>query len=151
MVRQMAYAALDRRYWEEGMTRWMCGTTALMAILIGSAGIGARATPVSRDDFQVGTTANLLSLCGATETDPLYTAARNFCHGYTVATYRAIVKEQMASRATQKLFCLPSNTTPTRDQAIADFVRWASARPETLSSSPTDGIAEYLAAQYPCP
>jgi Rap1a immunity proteins len=133
------------------VNRLMCGATALMAVLIGSVGIGAQATPVSRDDFQVGTTANLLSLCGATETDPLYTAAQNFCHGYAVATYRAIVKEQMASRAKRKLFCLPSNTVPTRDQAIADFVRWASARPATLSSSPTDGIAEYLAAQYPCP
>ncbi|MEA2726750.1 MAG: hypothetical protein QOF70_1225, partial [Acetobacteraceae bacterium] len=57
----------------------MCGATALMAVLIGSVGIGVQATPVSRDDFQVGTTANLLSLCGATETDPLYTAAQNFC------------------------------------------------------------------------
>jgi hypothetical protein len=133
------------------MTRLICGTIALVAFLIGSVGIGAQATPVNRDDFQVGTTANLLSLCGATESDPLYTAAQNFCHGYAVATYRAIVMEQMASRAKHKLFCLPSNTAPTRDQAIADFVRWASARPETLSSSPTNGIAEYLAAQYPCP
>jgi Rap1a immunity proteins len=133
------------------MTRLMFGTTALMAVLIGSAGIRAQAAPVTRDDFQVGTTANLLSLCGATESDPLYTAARNFCHGFAVATYRAIVMEQMASRAKHKLFCLPSNTAPSRDQAIADFVRWASSRPDTLSNSPTNGIAEYLAVQYPCP
>ena len=133
------------------MPRLMCGATAVMAVLIGTVSVGVQATPVNRDDFQVGTTANLLSLCGATESDPFYTAARNFCHGYAVATYRAIVMEQMASRAKHKLFCLPSNTAPTRDQAIADFVQWASARPQTLSSSPTNGIAEYLAAQYPCP
>jgi len=110
-----------------------------------------QAAPVSRDDFQVATTANLVSLCGAIESDPLYTAARNFCHGYAVATYRAILTEQMASRVRHKMFCLPSSTTPTRDQAIADFVQWASSRPKTLAGSPIDGIAEYLGARYPCP
>jgi hypothetical protein len=135
--------------WEEGVK---IGLKTVVAVLIGTViSSAAPAGPVSRDDFQVATTANLVSLCGAAETDPLYTAARNFCHGFTVATYRAVTTEQMASRAKHKLFCLPSNNAPTRDQAIADFVKWASARPKTLSDSPTESIAEYLAAQYPCP
>jgi Rap1a immunity proteins len=111
---------------------------------------GVQAAPVSRDDFQVETTGNLVALCGAAQTDPLYTAAVNFCHGFGVATYRAITMQQMAMRTKRKLFCLPTNT-PTRDQAISAFVQWASTRPATLASTPTNGIAEYLAAEYPCP
>jgi hypothetical protein len=128
------------------------GLRMLLAMIVASMLTAVtQAAPVSRDDFQANTTANLISLCAAAESDPLYTAARNFCHGYAVATYRAIVTQQMASRVKHKMFCLPSTTTPTRDQAIADFVQWASSRPKTLSSSPIDGIAEYLGAQYPCP
>ena len=121
--------------------------TTLIALAVAAP---SNAAPVSQDDFQVQTTAHLVSLCAAEPADPLYTAARNFCHGFTVATYRAIVMEQMATRAKHKMFCLPANQ-PTRDQATAAFVQWASARPKTLSSSPTDGVAEYLATQYPCP
>ena len=126
------------------------GTSTVAAVLLGSVvWSAAHAAPVSRDDFQVETTANLVSLCGATQDDPLYTAAENFCHGFAVATYRAIGMEQMASRVKHKLFCMPPQP-PTRDQAIAAFVQWAAGRPQTLASSPTDGIAEYLTTQYPC-
>jgi hypothetical protein len=110
---------------------------------------GARAATVTPDDFQVPTTAALVTLCTAPDTDPLYTAARNFCHGFAVGTYRAVATEVAASRAKHKLFCM-GDTALTRDQAIAAFVQWASGRPKTLESSPTDGITEYLAAQYPC-
>jgi Rap1a immunity proteins len=117
------------------------------ALLIAAA--GAQAAPVAKDDFQLTTTASLVSLCSASQTDPLYTAAVNFCHGFTVGTYRAIVAEEAASRSRNKLFCPPQQTM-TRDEAIAGFVQWASARPNTLQSSPTDGIVEYLSTQYPC-
>jgi hypothetical protein len=125
--------------------------TTLAAALLGLAVASPlNAAPVSQDDFQAQTTADLVSLCASDPADPLYTAARNFCHGFTVATYRAIVMQQMASRTKHKMFCLPASQ-PTRDQATAAFVTWASTRPKTLAGSPTDGIAEYLATQYPCP
>jgi hypothetical protein len=121
-----------------------------LALMIGLFAAGtAQAALVSRDDFQVTTTGNLVALCTAGETDPMYTAARNFCHGFTVGTYRAIVTEVAASRARRKMFCLPAQE-PSRDQAIGAFVQWASARPKTLETSPTDGVAEYLIAEYPC-
>jgi hypothetical protein len=112
--------------------------------------LGVRAAPVSQDDFSIATTANLVSLCGSTEADPLYTPARNFCEGFVVGTYRLIATEEAATRSRRKLFCMPANG-PTRDQAVAAFVQWASGRPTTLASSPSDGLVEYLIAQYPCP
>lgn len=124
---------------------------ALAVTLIGvTVAPGVQAAPVHRSNFNVETTKDLVSLCSASETDPLYTAAQNFCHGFAVATYRMITTEEMATRVTHKLFCLPPNP-PTRDQAIASFVQWANQRPKTLASSPSDGIVEYLVTQYPCP
>nr|WP_294525532.1 Rap1a/Tai family immunity protein [uncultured Rhodopila sp.] len=110
---------------------------------------GARAATVTTDDFTVPTTAALVTLCTAPDTDPLYTAARNFCHGFAVGTYRAVAAEEAASRSKHKMFCM-GDAAPTRDQAVAAFVQWANGRPKTLESSPTDGITEYLAATYPC-
>jgi len=120
----------------------------VVATVLVAAG-GAQAAPLSRDDFQLTTTANLVSLCSPDQTDPLYTAAQNFCHGFAVGTYRAIAAEEAASQVKHKLFCPPQQTM-TRDQAISGFVQWASARPKTLESPPTDGIVEYLSTQYPC-
>nr|WP_294502379.1 Rap1a/Tai family immunity protein [uncultured Rhodopila sp.] len=125
-------------------------STAFAVVAAGVLAMGgARAAALTPDDFQVPTTAALVSLCTAPDTDPLYTPARNFCHGFTVGTYRAVLAEQSASRSKHKLFCLDDKAV-TRDQAIAAFVQWASGRPKTLASAPTDGITEYLAAQYPC-
>ena len=127
------------------------GLSTLAALAVtATLSSAAKAAPVNYDDFQVGTTANLVALCTSQPTDPLFTAAQNFCHGFTVGTYRAIVAEEAGSMQKHKLFCIPAGTAPSRDQAIAAFVKWAAARPTTLASSPTDGIVEYLAAQYPC-
>jgi len=126
------------------------GSLALAALLAGLAAVSrGEAAPVNRDDFQVETTANLVSLCSAAATDPLYTAAQNFCHGFATATYRMITVQQAATRGKRQLFCMPT-PQPTRDQAIAAFTQWASDRPKTLASSPSDGIVEYLVTQYPC-
>ena len=110
---------------------------------------GARAAPVTQDDFQARATTNLVALCSADQTDPLYTAARNFCEGFVVGTYRLAAIEEAASTSRRKMFCLPASG-PTRDQAIADFVQWTTGRSKTLASSPTDGIVEYLSTKYPC-
>lgn len=120
--------------------------TVAIATVVSSA---AQAASVSQDDFLLATTANLVSLCTAAETDPLYTAARNFCHGFAVGTYRLMATVEAASTSKRKLFCVPESR-PTRDQAITEFVQWARGRPKTLASSPTDGIIEYFIGQYPC-
>ena len=122
------------------------GMTLALAMQVA---MGARAAPVTTDDFTVATAGNLVSLCTSDKSDPLYTPARNFCHGFAVGTYRLIAMEEAASRRKPKMFCIPENP-PTRDQAIAAFSEWASGRPKTLQGTPTDAIIEYLSVQYPC-
>jgi hypothetical protein len=126
-------------------SRITLATLAITALVASSA----KAAPLTRDNFHVETTADLVALCSAPEADPMYTAGRNFCHGFAVGTYRAIVTEQAASKAKRKMFCIPANP-PTRDQAIDSFVQWAGSRPKVLAGAPTDGIVEYLVEQYPC-
>jgi hypothetical protein len=121
---------------------------AAVAFAIVAAG-AARAAPVTKDDFLATTTGNLVNLCSAQQTDPLYTAAINFCHGYAVGTYRMLVIEEAASRSKRKAFCIPDNP-PTRDEAIAAFVAWAQSKPDALASKPSDGIMAYVMSQYPC-
>ncbi len=125
------------------------GLITIMAMAALAAAPARAAAPVSQDDFLVATTANLVSLCDAAPTDPLYTAAKNFCHGFAVGTYRVLEIEEAASRTKRKSYCAPT-PLPTREQAVSAFVQWASARPTTLARPPSDGVVEYLIATYPC-
>jgi hypothetical protein len=121
---------------------------AILALVL-SGSSPAFAALVSRDDFLVATAGNLVALCTAAPTDPLYTPARNFCHGFVVGTYRLFAIEEAATKRKAKLFCMPSKA-PSRDQTIDAFTQWAASRPNALADTPTDAFVAYLTAQYPC-
>ena len=42
---------------------------------------------LTREDFLVDSTQDLVKLCAASESEPLYQAAIGFCHGYVVGVY----------------------------------------------------------------
>ncbi len=88
-----------------------------------------------------------MELCEATPADTFYTAAINFCHGFSLGVYRVLEEENKAS--TRHMFCMPDQA-PHRTEAIAAFVKWADANPEQKSQPPADGIASYLEKTYPC-
>lgn len=117
-------------------------------ILIAGATHAARADVVE-DNFNLRTTGDLVALCSAEPSDRMMTAAANFCHGFAVGAYR-VMAELDAARRGPKLACLPA-PTPTRNDAIAQFVTWARASPERMSLPPVDGIIGFARAQYPCP
>jgi hypothetical protein len=121
------------------------GTLGL-TLALGLAMADARAA-VTDQDFLVATTGNLADLCKATTTDPVYTAAVNFCHGFTVGVYRVLEAENRAKST--HIFCAPQQM-PTRTEAIAAFVRWVDAHPDERNLRPVDGMAAYLQQQFPC-
>ena len=125
-------------------SHWLAGF-ALCAAMSPAAGNAA----VTEDTFQLRTTSDLVDLCSVAQTDPMGTAALNFCHGFALGVYRVLAEENAAKRI-GKLFCMPDQVTTTRDQAIADFVQWAKATPSVMSQTPADGITAYLANKYPC-
>jgi hypothetical protein len=121
---------------------WLAGI-AMYAAAFPAAGHAA----VTEDTFQLRTTGDLVELCSVAPSDPMGTAALNFCHGFAVGVYRVLEAENAARRG--KLFCV-TEPLPTRNQGIADFVQWVNATPEVLSQGPADGIASYLTRKYPC-
>ena len=123
---------------------WGLGALACLALSVGAA----RAA-VTEDSFLLHNTTDLVDLCSATQSDPLYTAATNFCHGFAVGAFRVLQEENRARRANQ-LFCIP-DPVPSRNQAIAGFVQWAKGDAARTTMSPQDALAAYLSDQYKCP
>ncbi len=123
--------------------RLLCLTAALCVTAYCAPG---RAT-VTQDTFMVRSTGDLIDLCTAAPTDPMGTAALNFCHGFGVGVYRVLEEYESARKG--HMFCMPE-TMPTRNEALANLVQWAKANPDQLSVPPQDGIAAFLSEQYPC-
>jgi len=112
-----------------------------------TSGLGAS---VTRDTFLLKTTGDLVTLCGASQNDPQYTAAVSFCHGFAVGTYRMLEIEEAASRAKLKGVCVGADPTVTRNSAIAGFVTWAADKSDVLAAQPSDGFTQYLLSAFPC-
>lgn len=128
----------------------MLRATLVAGIALGTVSAPAAAyAAVNQDSFQVRTTRELVELCGAPQSDPLYTAAQNFCHGFAVGVFR-VLQEQDLANPSGRMFCMP-DPTPSRAQGIAQFVQWAQADASHLALPPADGIALYLSNKYPCP
>lgn len=128
----------------------LLGAVCAAAVL---CGVTLMASPsraaLSEDNFQARTSDDLVALCSAPSTDPLYTAAQNFCHGFALGTYQVIHEIQMADPRI-RLFCLP-DPPPSRNAAITDYVAWVQAHPDRGSAAPAETIAAFLNDRYPCP
>lgn len=122
----------------------MLAGSCLLAALLAPG----RGWSVSEQEFHVQTTADLVELCASKPSDPLYTAATNFCQGFVVGAYQY---HAVAAKAENRrpLFCLP-NPQPTRSEGIAGFVKWSQAHPAVLPKPPVEGMFEFLAEAYPC-
>ena len=110
---------------------------------------GPASAALSQDSFLLRNAGDLVELCSAPQTDPLYTAAVNFCHGFAVGVYR-VLNEEEAAHKSRHLFCVPE-ATPSRSDGIAMYVQWANANPAQLSQPPADSLALFLSERFPCP
>jgi hypothetical protein len=125
--------------------------TKYLMIIAGVGGILGHAparAAVSQDSFLLKDTGALVEICSADKSDPLYTAAINFCHGFGVGVFR-VLRAVDARKSSQPLFCLP-NPMPTRNAALTAFIQWAKADSNRLTQPPEDGLAAFLSQQYPC-
>lgn len=114
---------------------------------------GARSQPSgepTEQTFAVPTTAALAQLCADTSHSNMLmtTAAQNFCHGYMMGAYQILA--QVNAARVKPLFCVP-NPSPSRNQAIADFVSWVKDNPNAANLPPSDGFYEFLVQRFRCP
>ena len=122
-------------------TTLAAGLFGLGLCLAGPAGA------VTEDQFRLHNTGDLAALCSAPTTDPLYTAAINFCYGFGAGAYSVFGAAQQAYPK-GGLFCPPKDIT--RNDAVAAFVAWAGGSPDRAALPAVDGIAEFLNQTYPC-
>jgi hypothetical protein len=106
------------------------------------------AAAVTEEDFKARTTRNLLNLCTPTAGDPLAEEAIHFCHGYLLGAYAYYVAENSGPEGKQ-LVCLPK-PEPTRNEAVAMFIKWAKARPQYLEQPPVETEFMFLIETWPC-
>ena len=126
------------------MTRMMRALLAgTIAVCGASPGWGA-----TENSFLVRSTRDLVDVCAPAPSDPLATAAVNFCQGFMVGAYQYYTIDAAATN--RQLFCPPS-PLPSRNEAIAQFVTWAKARPAVLDQVAVEGMFRFLAERYPCP
>jgi hypothetical protein len=124
--------------------RWLAGFALCIGLSAGSAHAA-----VTEDTFMLHNTGDLVDLCSAAQSDAMYTAAVNFCHGFTVGVFRVLQEEDRA-RKSRHMFCIPSQS-PSRNEGIAKFIQWAKADPARSALPAADAIATFLTQQFPCP
>jgi hypothetical protein len=106
------------------------------------------ATATSTDQFLVRRTQDLIVLCTTPETDPLHTAAMNFCHGYLLGAFH--YHQELNVKAKHKNVCLP-DPPPTRTQGVQEFIKWTNANPQYMNECAVETLAKFLVEKWPCP
>jgi len=124
------------------MHRHVCIVVLALALWpLGSAAL-------TREDFLVQSTQDLVKLCSASESDPLYQAAIGFCYGYAVGVNH-YYQATMTGAGQTGFVCFP-DPRPTRTETIQMFLAWTKQNPQYMSELPVDSIFRFLASKFPC-
>jgi hypothetical protein len=110
--------------------------------------LSATAGAVTTDDLKIVNARDVVDVCSVAKTDPYYTAAINFCHGYGVGTFD--VYQALMSRPGARHFVCMSEPRPPRSQVIEQFVAWMNAHPQYDNEHPTNAIFKFFAEKWPC-
>jgi Rap1a immunity proteins len=124
------------------MKQWIVRLVAAGSLLL-----PVTAMPLTQEDFLVKTTRDLLNLCSATADDPMQKEATHMCHGYLIGAVH--YHEAAVSLGRKRLVCFP-NPAPSRNEAVAEFVQWAKARPQHMNELPVETEFRFLMEKWPC-
>jgi hypothetical protein len=122
------------------------GLLASVALL---AAVAVRAdAALSREDFVVKTTQDLIDLCTVADDDPMRLAGIGFCHGYLVGAYQ--YQQALTDGPKANPWVCPPSPPPSRVEAVKMFVAWCQAHPEHMGEVPVETLGRFLAATWPC-
>jgi hypothetical protein len=117
-------------------------------LLLGALLPVAAHAEVTRDNFLMRTTGDLLALCSVRGDDPNAVAAIHFCHGYALGLRHYGDATGRVFRGA--LYCPPSGPGMTRDEAVRSFVGWAATNTQYMSEPPFDGLLRWAMTTWPC-
>ena len=127
----------------------MRSRSLLLGTMLIVAGATAASAAVMESEFPPNTVRDMIAICAPEPSDPMMTAAVNFCHGYAEGAVD-VEEAHEAQRGARKLFCLPTPRPP-RGSELTSFITWANEQPARLDMPAIDGLFIYLAGKYPCP
>ena len=120
----------------------------LLLGMLAALGTSRASALVTRDDFLVNTTQDLVTLCTASENDPMYMGAVGFCQGYLVGAWH--FHEELAAGKKGKRIACPPDPPPSRTEAIDMFIEWAKAHPQYSGEAPVETFFRFAAERFPC-
>jgi hypothetical protein len=121
----------------------------LLLLTLAVLGLAAPASAVTTDDFLMRSGADLVALCSAPASDPLYAAAIHMCHGFGAGTYQTIQAVTRHERL-QPIIC-PPQPQPTRNETVRRFLEWAKRNPQHLKEPAVELMARFFVTEFPCP
>ncbi len=128
------------------------GAVRRLALAGAASVLAVAASPANAADesaFLIDTTADLARLCAVTQDNALYAAAIHMCHGYLLGVHH--FHEALAAELDDDIYCEEDvDPTPTRDEAISQFIAWVGANPQVGESEALDGVLTWAAAAFPC-
>lgn len=104
---------------------------------------------VTKEDFQIRNTQDLVDVCAVSQDDPLYAAAIHFCHGFGAGAYQYYLSTVSGPGA--KPFVCPPDPPPSRATALQEFVSWAKGHPQYNNEPAVDSMFRFLVEKWPCP
>ncbi len=123
------------------------GLTCWAMLLAGLTMAHPARAAVTVDNFALHTAADLAALCTANPTEPLGTAAQNFCQGFSTGVFRVLYDIGLSTG--HSLFCLPL-PNPTRTEVVTAFSAWVAIDPARMASPAEDALFRFLTTQYSC-
>jgi len=108
----------------------------------------SQAEAVTRDDFLMQTTQDLVDVCSVKPGEPNYEGSLGFCFGFEVGAFQYY--SALAAASPQDSFiCLPEPSPPL-DHVTQWFLAWARENPQSMNEKPVDGFFRFLQATWPC-
>jgi hypothetical protein len=120
--------------------------SALLALLPLQAGAQDAGT-ADTGDFVVKTGQDLLDLCSADRSSPLYAEAIQFCAGF-IQGMKHYHDRMSAGPEVEPIVCAPAGVKV--EDAIEMYVAYAKANPQFLEEDPADNVIRAAMATWPC-
>jgi hypothetical protein len=117
----------------------------MVAVALALAG---PASAITGDEFLLRSGADVVALCSAPASDPLYTAAIHMCHGFGAGTYQTIVAMTRHEKV-EPVLCAPQ-PVPSRNDVVARFLEWAKQNPQHMTDPAVETLGRFFLTTYPC-